>query len=125
MKRGITPAAALKKAKEENLEEYFLSTLKRLAPDLPPLTRQYLYYPGRRFRSDFAWPGVLLIEIEGGVWGKPSGHNTGSGIEKDCERSRYAAVSSYPVYRVTKKALDEDPLLIVAQLKAIVGKTGF
>ena len=101
------------------LEQLFAAIVKRY--DLPPPVREFAYALPRRFRADFAWPKVqLLVELEGGVWGRKSGHNSGTGIETDCKRSRLASLHGYRVFRITRKALDENEAEIMAQLTEIL-----
>lgn len=62
--------------------------------------RQHLYVPGRRFTADFAWPDQrLLVECQGGVWSRKSGHSGGSGITKDIERGNAATLAGWRVLR--------------------------
>jgi hypothetical protein len=54
---------------------------------LPPPIIEYTFYPGRRHKSDFAWPTEkVALEVQGGVYtGQAHGSITGilKGIEKD------------------------------------------
>lgn len=72
---------------------------------LPLFEKQFRYLQGRRFRADFAFiEARLLVEAEGGVWAaRKTGHNSGSGIQADCERANAAAVAGYRVLRFTAK----------------------
>ena len=68
--------------------------------------REFKAIPGRDFRFDF-WcfklvEDDLLIEVQGGVWLKgKSGHSSGTGITRDCEKLSLAAVNGYRVIVVT------------------------
>jgi len=77
------------------------------AHKLPKPSREYRFRPtGRRWRFDYAWPELALaVEVEGGTWGKKkkSGHTTGSGFEKDCEKYNAAALDGWAVLRYTTK----------------------
>ena len=54
------------------------------------------------------------------MFGGKSGHNTGKGIENDCEKARFYALHGFRLYRVTRKSLDEKPLEIAAQIAEIL-----
>lgn len=58
--------------------------------------REYRAIPERRFRWDFFIAPDLLIEVQGGAWshGK-SGHNGGSGLQRDAEKASLAAIHGY------------------------------
>ena len=56
---------------------------------------QYRAIPGRKFTWDFRI-GSLLIECQGGTWSRTrSGHSTGSGIKRDCEKMNLATEYGY------------------------------
>ena len=72
--------------------------------------REVKVIPNREFRFDFEcyWvnePSVadpILIEVQGGVWLKgKSGHSSGTGITRDCEKLSLAAVHGYRCIVVT------------------------
>jgi very-short-patch-repair endonuclease len=49
----------------------------------------------RRWVWDFAIPAFrLLIEVNGSIWRK-GGHNTGKGLERDYEKSRWAVLNGW------------------------------
>lgn len=73
---------------------------------LPTPEREFRAVPGRAFRFDFAWPeSRLLVEVQGGAWGTKkggkTGHNTGVGINRDCEKSNLATLAGWRVLSVT------------------------
>jgi very-short-patch-repair endonuclease len=48
-----------------------------------------------------AYPGIkLLIEVQGGIWIK-SGHSTGTGITRDCEKNNFAVQHGWRVLYFT------------------------
>lgn len=64
--------------------------------------------PGRKFKFDFWCANFqfhkgndpeykqILVEVQGGVWLKgKSGHSSGTGITRDCEKLSLAAVHGY------------------------------
>lgn len=73
---------------------------------LPAPIREFRFHPERRFRADLAYPDIkLLIEIEGGIWMRKSGHNTGSGITRDIEKGNLMTMMGYKLIRVTSKMI--------------------
>lgn len=44
---------------------------------------------------------ILAIELEGGIWLKKSGHNTGTGISRDIEKYNTAQLLGWKVFRLT------------------------
>lgn len=78
---------------------------------------------GRDHRADFAFvPERLLVEVEGGVYGKgspcrlcgrrPGGaHGSVTGLLADLERSKLAAVAGFRVLRVTPDEVNDGTAL--------------
>lgn len=99
------------------------------AAGLPAPSTEYLFAReiGRRWAFDFAWPSLrLAVEIEGAAFGRVirvfSGvehrrgaqipisnktirvggrHNTGQGMQADCEKYSWAAILGWTVVRAT------------------------
>lgn len=64
--------------------------------------REFKFHPTRRWRADFHLPDyMILVEIEGGIWMKKGGHNTGFGIMRDMEKHSQAQILGYIVLRYT------------------------
>lgn len=71
--------------------------------------REYKAIPDRQFRYDFYCyiaNGLrreeCLVEVQGGVWLKgKSGHSSGTGITRDCEKLSLAAINGYRTIVVT------------------------
>lgn len=84
-----------------NLEDTLAFQLDALSI---PYTREYQAIPNRRFRFDFAIEPIaetrLLIEVQGGTWVK-SGHSTGTGIQRDCEKHNLAVLAGFRVLAFT------------------------
>ena len=85
-------------------EEQFLElwqTLTRIE-----LEREYRFYPGRKWRADFAHVGTrTLIEIEGGQWVQGR-HNRPLGYAADCEKYNHAAELGWRIFRLTPDMID-------------------
>ena len=67
--------------------------------------REFIIH-GRRFRWDFKLDDPsrlsngILVEVQGGVWVK-SGHSSGVGITRDCEKINYATLNGYRLLSFT------------------------
>ena len=76
-------------------------------------TREYKCIPGRRLAYDFfitvknKRPLYLLIELQGGTWMKRSGHNSGQGIQRDCEKLNLATLEGYACMHFTTDDVTE------------------
>ena len=70
---------------------------------IPYWTPEYLFFPPRKWRFDFAWPEKMVaLEVEGGTW-SGSRHTTGKGFEQDCDKYNTAAILGWRLLRVTAK----------------------
>ena len=99
------------------LEERFAFQIK--AYELPEPKRQFKFHSSRKFLADFAWPEFrLIVEINGGTWMKKSGHNTGTGILRDYEKSNCAQLMGYTYLQYTGKELDD--LTAIETVKAFL-----
>ena len=74
----------------------------------PALTKEVTFYPGRRFRFDYAHLAIsrfkAAIELDGGVF-VGGRHSRGMGQVKDAEKGRLAAYSGWNVIHFTTKCL--------------------
>ena len=78
-------------------EEAFASQLQ--VEGINGFEREYRFHPERRWRFDFANPGLkLAVEVEGGVF-QHGRHTRGSGFEKDAEKYNAAAMDGWMVLR--------------------------
>jgi very-short-patch-repair endonuclease len=78
------------------LEEEFALQLK--AYRINGWVREYRFDPVRRWRFDFAWPDLqLAVELQGGIFGRKSGHNTGAGIRNGMEKLNRAQIAGWTV----------------------------
>jgi very-short-patch-repair endonuclease len=71
----------------------------------PALTKEVTFYPGRRFRFDYAHHAAkAAIELDGGVF-VGGRHSRGMGQVRDAEKGRLAAYSGWNVIHFTTKCL--------------------
>ena len=74
----------------------------------PALTKEVTFFPGRRFRFDYAHQAIngfkAAIELDGGVF-VGGRHSRGMGQVKDAEKGRLAAYSGWNVIHFTTKCL--------------------
>lgn len=96
---GLSPAETIAKAqakaKRNKWQDAYALQIKQ-AGIIRPI-EEYQAIPNRKFRWDFAWPECLiLVEIQGGIWSSgKSGHSTGTGINRDCEKGNLANLASF------------------------------
>jgi hypothetical protein len=74
----------------------------------PPLEREILFHPERRWRADFAHiPSRVLFEVDGGVFSYGR-HTRGAGFVADCEKHLAAWLLGWSVVRLTSRQLTTD-----------------
>ena len=72
----------------------------------PELERELVFFPGRRWRADFAHlPSRTIIEIEGGIWVRGR-HNRAEGFLADIEKYFEATLAGWTVLRITERQLN-------------------
>jgi very-short-patch-repair endonuclease len=106
-KRQLTPAEREeRKAQREQWERRLEGELQLYRPHMVPAwEREYHFHPTRRWRFDFAWPGVrLAVEIEGLSSGK-SRHTTFAGYAEDTVKYNTAALMGWRVLRFTQSQI--------------------
>src|SRR5690242_2238344 len=70
--------------------------------------REYRFDPVRKWRADRAFVEArLLVECDGGTWTPNSGHNSGSGKNRDCERDAEAVIAGWRVLRFTTNMVED------------------
>ena len=122
-KKGNGGKPAAKQSRGSQLEQDFLALLS--AHELPVPAREVRCIPGRQFRVDFLYERAgLAIEINGGIWGGKSAHNSGTGLERDAEKCRLLSLHGYRLYVVTRKSLDERGWEIADQIRMILAPWG-
>ena len=98
MSPAETSHRASTKATRESLE---LLLAQHLRAERIAYTAQHHFWPGRKWRLDFAFPGHLLaVEVQGGTWIKGA-HSSGAGIERDCEKAAHLAIAGWRLIPVT------------------------
>lgn len=87
------------------LEEVLLAQIKEAGLPLPQREFHFAKQEMRRnWRADFAYPSYfLIIEVEGGVWGRRSRHTSKAGYAADLEKYNAAAMLGYTVLRYDSK----------------------
>lgn len=109
------------------LEKRLLEAVK--AAGLPQPLREVPVIPGRRYRFDFCWPADdptpdyrgVLVEVQGGIWAKgKSGHSSGRGIQRDCEKLNLATLHGWRVLHITAEMIRDGRA--IQWLKIALGK---
>jgi hypothetical protein len=73
---------------KSDLEKELAFQITWAVPRLPQPETQIQIIPGRKLAWDFGWRAHrLLVEVQGGSFSKGKmGHNSGTGIHRDCEK---------------------------------------
>ena len=95
------------------LEDEFAFQLSTICSEFD---REERVIEGRRFRWDFLIPPKLLIEIQGGtrMRGK-TGHTSGDGIRRDCEKNNLAVAAGYKVLYFTADMIRDGEALATVE----------
>ena len=73
-----------------------------------PWVREHYFHPARKWRFDFAHPGLrIAIEIEGLTTGI-GGHQTIDGYRKNCYKYNEACLLGWRLFRFTYEMLRDD-----------------
>lgn len=91
-------AKVRRKPKDDSVLQSILRAMTKF--DMVP---EYRFHPTRRWRFDYAWPGLkVVLEKEGGVFmGGRGRHTSGKGFTDDCEKYSVAASMGWLVIRAT------------------------
>lgn len=75
--------------------------------------REVKWHGTRRWRADFVFmnPRRLIVEVDGGQWVQGTGHNTGTGRERDCEKDAEAAIMGWTTLRFTSNMVRDGKAL--------------
>ncbi len=97
------------KAKRTSLEDRFLLQIKAMR--LPAPEREVMVSSTRKFRFDFAWPGLrIAVEVDGGTWNRGA-HGRGVGIRRDCIKSNLATLEGWELLRGTTDMVKDGSLI--------------
>jgi hypothetical protein len=98
---------------QSELEQQFEILWLDLFPDID-LVREYRAVPPRRYRWDYAAVEArVLIEINGGTWGR-GGHSTGRGIQRDYEKLNLAIAAGWRQFNLSGDMIDAHWLGLIA-----------
>lgn len=99
-----------------NGSDYVLVPLLKSASRFD-MVREYKFHPTRKWRFDFAYPGLkVALEKEGGVFmGSRGRHTNGGGFTADCEKYSVAASMGWLVIRATTAQINK--LMFLAWLR--------
>lgn len=125
-KRGIATIGAILAAAERDaaiprseLERRFRAFVRDYR--LPePLINGRVLAAGRAYEPDISWPDRrVVVELDGF-----DTHGTRQAFEADRERDRRLAVAGWLVVRITWRQLRDEPAVIAAQVRALLGGDG-
>lgn len=98
------------KSKRECAKERLAEAWKDITGTDFMMEREYLFWPGRRFRLDFAKPEwKLAVEVEGVVWSGRGRHQTPLGMASDCEKYNELEINGWTLLRFTTDMIRKDP----------------
>ena len=99
------------KKKQPDQEAIFLG-IWRDVTKLDPPDREVQFHPTRKWRFDFVWPEQrVAVEIHGGTFMKGrTGHTSGVGVQRDCEKSNAATMLGWRVLHFTTQDLRQRPV---------------
>ena len=98
---------ARKLANEKRAREYEMFRRKLAAFTGCEIKPEHIFYPGRKWRIDFAIVDMEIgIEIEGGVWTNGA-HTRGKGFIEDMEKYNAAATLGWVILRFTPQDLNK------------------
>jgi hypothetical protein len=70
---------------------------------MPKYTREFVFWPARKWRLDFAFELEQLgVEVNGGVY-VSGGHTRGRAYEDDCEKYAHLAIINWRLIIVTPR----------------------
>ena len=104
-----------------SLERRFAAMWRRLGG--AELERELAFHPVRKWRFDFASRRARVgIECQGGTrCRRKSGHRTGAGIERDCEKLNAAQLEGWTVFCFTTTMVTERRLRpVIAYVKELL-----
>jgi len=100
----------MKKSQRECAKERLAQAWEDITGTEFIMEREYLFWPGRRFRLDFAKPEwKLAVEVEGVVWSGKGRHQTPLGMQSDCEKYNELEIMGWTLLRFTTDMIRKDP----------------
>lgn len=79
--------------------------------------REVTFWPGRRFRFDFAWPDIkIAVEIEGMTYSGVGYHQNPKDYATDCLKYNKATLLGWRVFRFTRKQIGTQMMMDVLDL---------
>lgn len=86
---------------------------------LPEPECEYRFHPHRKWRVDFAWPGLkVAVEVEGGTYSQGR-HVRADGFEKDCEKYNALEELKWTLLRYTSRMVQDGRA--IDQIRRIIG----
>jgi very-short-patch-repair endonuclease len=102
--------------KRSKLEERFAPFIRRHRLPMPRFN-DWIILGAKRYQVDCHWPGTgQIVELDG--W---EGHGTRSAFQDDRERDRRLRVAGYSVTRLTWNQLRDEPEVLAADLRVLLG----
>lgn len=102
------------------LEERLLAQIREAG--LPEPVREHRFCPTRKWRLDFAYPGLGVgIEVEGGIFMRGR-HNRPSGFVKDAEKYNTCAILGWRILRYTSEQIGSP--VVVNEIRAALVQAG-
>ena len=100
-------ALSRKMANEARARQYEMFRRKLAAFTGCEIKPEHIFYPGRKWRIDFAIVDLKIgIEIEGGVW-SGGRHTRGNGFVDDMEKYNAAVTLGWVILRFTPQDLNK------------------
>lgn len=99
--KAVPKGTAIPKPLSE-LEE--MMELQIRAIGLPQPVAQLMFAKSikRKWLFDFSWPEIMFaVEVQGGQWRRKGAHNTGTAMNRDCEKLANAVIMGWTVLQVT------------------------
>lgn len=85
---------------ESHLEALFALQLENAK--VPPFIREFKFLKTRKYRFDFYNQQYkVAVEVHGGQWLKFGKHNSGAGLNSDCEKAALAILEGITVFQIT------------------------
>jgi very-short-patch-repair endonuclease len=104
------PNNAGRKTQKQCAKEELTKAYEEITGTTFDMEREYKFWPGRRFRLDFAKPEwKLAIEVEGVVWRGKGRHQTPTGMQSDCEKYNELAIQGWLLLRFTTDMIRKQP----------------